>query len=478
MPADDGARGGDHLETAADSLRALLDDASVPAAVREALRADYEQVAAMLEKLERGDLHIAVFGRVSVGKSALLNALLGRDEFEVGVLHGTTRHGAIRAWRRTPQSAEAPGSHLPEGITEVRIAPGETSPSIDPAAAAPAAQSTQASTEPAVHLIDTPGINELDGEAREALAHEIASRADLVLFVVDGDMTASEREALALIAREQRPIVLVLNKADRYTEAERALLLDQLRVHARGIVARENVVAVSAAPPPRTVVRVDADGREREAREPQPRDLAALDERIVAIVAAEGRTLAALNAVLFAGRLSDSVAARIAEARAMLAEQLIRSYCLAKGLAVAINPIPVADLLAAAALDVGLVTHLSRVYGLPLTRVEAGRLLATITGSLAALMGAIWGAHLVSSALKGVTAGLSTLLTAAAQGALAWYATLIVGRAAQEYLRHGKSWSELGPKRAVEAILASLDRDSVLREAREEILARLRRAPS
>ena len=448
VPADDGARGPDHLETAADSLRALLDDPAVPPEVREALRADYEQVAAMLEKLERGDLHIAVFGRVSVGKSALLNALLGRDEFEVGVLHGTTQHGAIREWRSGPDARpEPPG-------TEVVAAPAT------------------------VHLVDTPGINELDGEAREALAHEIASRADLVLFVVDGDMTAVEREALALVAREQRPIVLVLNKADRYTRAERELLLDQLRRHARGIVAPENVVAVQAAPAPRKVVRIDADGVERESRETQPRDLTALDERIVAIVAAEGRTLAALNAALFAGRLSDAVAARIAEARALLADKLIRSYCLAKGIAVAINPVPIADLLAAAALDMGLVTHLSRVYGLPLTRAEAGRLLATITGSLAALMGAIWGAHLLSSALKGVTAGLSTVVTAAGQGALAWYATLIVGRAAQEYLQHGKSWSEQGPKRAVETILASLDRDSVFREAREEILARLRRAPS
>lgn len=461
VPADHGARGPDHLETAADSLRALLDDPGVPAEVREALRADYEQVAAMLEKLERGDLHLAVFGRVSVGKSALLNALLGREEFEVGVLHGTTQHGAIREWR------SAKGSES--------FAAGTTAKDSEPFAADP---ESAAATTATLHLVDTPGINELDGEAREALAHEIASRADLVLFVVDGDMTAVERDALALVAREQRPIVLVLNKADRYTREERELLLDQLRRHARGIVAPENVVAVQAAPAPRTVVRVGADGVERESRETQPRDLAALDERIVAIVAAEGRTLAALNAALFAGRLSDAVAARIAEARAMLAEKLIRSYCLAKGVAVAINPVPVADLLAAAALDMGLVTHLSRVYGLPLTRAEAGRLLVTITGSLAALMGAVWGAHLLSSALKGVTAGLSTVVTAAGQGALAWYATLIVGRAAQEYLRHGKSWSEQGPKRAVERILASLDRDSVFREAREEILARLRRAPS
>jgi uncharacterized protein (DUF697 family) len=142
--------------------------------------------------------------------------------------------------------------------------------------------------------------------------------------------------------------------------------------------------------------------------------------------------------------------------------------------AVALNPVPVADLLAAAALDVALVVHLSKVYGLPMTRAEATGLLGTVVAQLAALMGAIWGVHLVASALKGLSAGLSTALTAAAQGALAWYATLLVARAAERYLAQGKSWGPLGPKRVVQDIVASLDRDSVLREARAEILRRLK----
>jgi hypothetical protein len=192
------------------------------------------------------------------------------------------------------------------------------------------------------------------------------------------------------------------------------------------------------------------------------------------VLESEGRALAALNAALFAGRLSDAVAERLTAIRADVGERVIRSYCLAKGVAVALNPVPVADLLAAAALDVGLVVHLSRVYALPLTRAEAGALLATITGTLAVLMSAVWGAHLLSSALKGASAGVSTVLTAGAQGALAWYATLLVGRAALEYLKNGKSWGPQGPKRVVEHIVQSLDRDSILRDAREEILRRLR----
>lgn len=432
QPARD-ASGNTHLDTAADSLRALLDDPAIPRSVRDALAADYAQVEAMLDKIEHGHIHLAVFGRVSVGKSALLNALLGQRAFDVGVLHGTTTRAHHHAW----QEAAAGG----------------------------------------VHVIDTPGINELSGEEREKLAFDVAGRSDLVLFVVDGDMTGVEVEALHVLAATQRPIVLALNKADRFTTQQRAELRARLVEHARGSVRPENVVETMALPAAERVLQVQPDGSERELQRERAVDVSALQARILAILEAEGKTLAALNAALFAGRLSDEVGTRLTALRRDLAARITRSYCLAKGVAVALNPIPVADLLAAAALDVALVTHLSRIYGLPLSRSEAGRLIATIAAQLAALMGAIWGVHLVASALKGASGGLSTVVTAGAQGALAWYATLLIARAAERYLAQGKSWGELGPKRVVQDIVADLDRDSVLREARAEILAKLRNPP-
>ena len=48
-----------------------------------------------------------------------------------------------------------------------------------------------------------------------------------------------------------------------------------------------------------------------------------------------------------------------------------------------------------------------------------------------------------------------------------------VGQVAAEYLGKGKSWGEGGPKLVVKRILDSLDRDTVLRDARREIRARL-----
>ncbi|MET0935821.1 MAG: GTP-binding protein [Luteibacter sp.] len=412
------------------SLRGLLDDPSIPAGVRDALAADFRRVETMLDRLEREELHVAVFGRVSAGKSALGNALLGRDAFAVGVLHGTT--------------TEADAARLDEASSAGLV------------------------------LIDTPGINELGGEAREKLAFDVAEVSDLIVFVADGDLTREERDALRTLAATRRPLLLALNKADRYSDEEREGLLERLRQHAAGLVRRDDVLAVAARPAPREVIDIDADGREHRSTDARPADVGALRTRLIEIAEREGKALSAIHAGLFAGRLTDQVTERVAATRRDVASGLIRQYCIAKAVAVALNPVPVADLLLAGGLDAAMVVQLSRVYGLPLTRSESGRLVAVITTQLAALMGAVWGVQLVASALKGLSGGLSVVVTAAAQGALGWYATVLIGRAAEHYLVAGKSWGEHGAKRAVADIVAGLDRDSILREAREEILKRLR----
>jgi len=233
------------------------------------------------------------------------------------------------------------------------------------------------------------------------------------------------------------------------------------------------VLAVAAQPRAQQVVEVDEDGIETlSAREREP-DVNHLRLRLWEIFENEGKTLAALNASLFAADLSDQVGRRILNARREIGDKLVRTYCVGKSVAVAFNPVPVADLFAAAFIDVGMVMHLSKVYDLPVSRREAGSLVSVIVAEAAALMGTVWALHFVSSALKVGTAGLSTIVTAGAQGAIAYYSTYVVGQIAAEYLSKGKSWGDGGPKQVVHEILNSLDRDTVLREAKKEIQTRL-----
>jgi len=407
----------------------LLEDPRVPAEVREALAQDYQEVEQMLRKLEQGHLHMAAFGRVSVGKSALLNALLGERRFYTSPLHGETRQANYGQWRE-----------FREGN---------------------------------VFLIDTPGINEAAGESRERLAREVAARADLVLFIVDGDLTDTETQALRAIADQHRPILLILNKVDHYTAAERETLLASLRRHSAGLVDPANLVTAAADPAPQLLIRVDAEGNEEVSERRLSPDVSRVRERLWEILQAEGKTLAALNASLFAGRLSDQVGERVLAARQALGQRVIRSYCIGKGVAVAFNPVPVADLLAAAMVDVSMLVHLSKLYGLPLSRREAGGLIKTIGAQMLLLMGTVWGVNLVSSALKLGTGGLSAVVTGGTQGAVAYYSTYVVGQVGERYLAQGKSWGEGGPKFVVREILDHLDRDSIMEQAKREIREKL-----
>lgn len=418
----------DLLETA-DTLRDLLEDRRIPDTVRAEMAAEFEQIDAMLGKLDRGELHIGVLGRVSVGKTSLLNALVGQPLFSVSPLHGETR---------TPQVARWEGQRVG-----------------------------------GLHLIDTPGLNELDGEERETMALEVASRVDLLIFVVEGDLTQTEHEAVKALADTGTPIILALNKADRYSDRELGQLEARLTERLPAIARQNNIVTIAADPRPEKVIRI-TDGAEREEMRPRPPAIEPLIDRVIAILEKEGLTLAAVNAGVFAGRLSDEVARRLVAIRRELAEKTTRFYCLTKGLAVAVNPIPIADLAAAATVDVIMVRHLSQIYGLPMTASESGQLVKTIALQMALLMGTAWGVHLLSSTLKGLSAGFSVALIAGLQGGMAWYTTYLVGRAAEEYLMYGKSWGDSGPKRVVRDILKRLDRDSILAEARNEILARIK----
>ena len=425
------ARPEQHLLEANQNIRELIEDTHVPASVRAELSEEFEEISAISNKLRDSEIHIAAFGRVGVGKSSLLNALLQNDTFSTSPLHGETREEDRAAWR----------SHRDGNVV----------------------------------LIDTPGIDELDGEERSRLARRISRRADIVLMVCEGDLVQSEFQSLEQLAATSHAIVLVLNKADRFTVDEIGLLVQRIRERCSGILPAECIIPASADPRPEKIIQVDKRGRESEDLRTRPPEITELKTHLWSLIESRGEALAALNAALFASELDEKIATRIVAARKTVAEKIIRKYCVVKGLLVAFNPVPVADLLAAAGTDIALVIHLGEVYGFRLSRREASKLLLTISAQLIALMGAYWGVNLVASALKTASAGLSTALTATSQGALAWYATYLTGKMAQDWFSKGKSWGNAGPRETAKSILSTLDRESLLRTARDDIYARIKR---
>ncbi|MEQ8846992.1 DUF697 domain-containing protein [Botrimarina sp.] len=409
-------------------------------AERAALVAELRELRDLAEKLRHERVEIAVFGEISTGKSALINALAGGESAGVSVRGGWTKEVWRVGW-------SAPATKAP-GLGESELV-----------------------------LVDTPGLNEVEGAARADMARDAAERADLVLLVTDGDLNETEFSALRLVAALHKPVLVVVNKKDLYTPAQLEELresLHQPRV-TKLVGGPENIVFASADPREVEYLIESADGSTRSEWRKPPADVEAVRVRVLELLVDEGKALVALNAAMYTADRSDRVAALRVRMRSARADQVVWSFASAKALAVALNPWAVADVAGGVAVDVGMVASLGAVYGFGVSTDNARELVAAILKAAGWLMLGEAAVSLGSSLLKGVTFSGSTLFTALPQGAAAGYGSYLVGQAARAYFEQGASWGEGGPKRIVARILENTDKASVVARLKGEIRQKLAR---
>src|SRR3954452_17016594 len=177
---------------ARESLEETLGGLKLTPEEARALAPEIEQLRELTRKLDETSVEIAAFGMVSRENSSVLNALMGQEVFRAGSTHGTTVERASQRWEISRP--------IGPGWEEARLI-----------------------------LVDTPGIDEVGGEAREALARDVARHADLILFVVSSDMQRREYDALAQLREAQKPIILVFNLIDRYPDADRDQVYETIR---------------------------------------------------------------------------------------------------------------------------------------------------------------------------------------------------------------------------------------------------------
>lgn len=448
-----------NYKQAKDSLRDLVASLDLTPEERAGLEDEIGGLSAMLDKLERDCVQIAVFGMVGRGKSSVLNALLGVPVFETGPLHGVTRTAQTRQWQLD--------SAL-EGASPT--AGGEQNSPI----------SYRLSQ---LELIDTPGIDEVDGQTREALAREVASRADLILFVIAGDITKVEYEALSQLREVGKPMLLVLNKIDQYPDADRMAIYQKIRdERVRELLSPDEIVMAAAMPVVATAVRRPDGSRgvQLSRGKPQVEDLKL---KIIEILDREGKSLVAINTLLYAGEVNEQLVGRKMAIRDAGASRIIWNAALTKAFAIALNPVTVLDILSSAAIDVAMILTLSKLYGIEMSQQGAVGLLQKIALTMGGISASELLASLGLSSLKGLL-GLATPATGGAalapylsvaitQAGVAGVSSYGIGQVTKAYLANGASWGADGPKAVVSRILATLDETSILSRIKEELRERL-----
>ncbi len=424
----------DHYRDTIAALKKLAQAENLRPGEREAVATQLDEILEMIAKLEAGRVEIAAYGEINAGKSALLNALLGRKEFEVAATGGKTRDRAKADWTPTAKEFSANGTKLV--------------------------------------LVDTPGLNEVDGATRRLVARETARYADLVLFVTDGDLNQDEFTAIKELHDLNKPIILVINKIDRLTPHELAEVEATIRARVTGIIAPSNIVLAAGQPLPETRIIVAPDGSERrEERERKP-EIEALQLKILDILDREGKSVVALNASLFASEIAERIAAEKVKYRAKEANTLIQKFMIGKATAVALNPMPVFDIFGVVAADATMIVMLGKIYDEAITTERANLLVKDIVGAWGITGFATLAMQLAGSLFKSVPLA-GHVITAIPQALAAAWATYIVGNAASVYFRQG-GWGPKGVKKIIKEIIKNTDRDSVLSPIKEKLAERLK----
>jgi GTP-binding protein Era len=443
---------------AQDVLRELVKKLDLTPKEKEGLEAEIQSLELMLDKLDRQVIHIAVFGMVGRGKSSLLNALLGQDIFETGPTHGVTQTIQTAQWSA---KREAIGTSDHDLWTVTLPGLGNSR----------------------IELIDTPGIDEVDGETREALARQIARQADLILFVIAGDITKVEFAALSELRQASKPILLVLNKIDQYPEADRIAIYEKIRDdRVKKLLSPDEIVMAAASPLLAKAVR-RPDGKLVPNRSRGVPQVEQVKLKILEILHREGKALVALNTMLYTDDVNEQIVQRKLEIREQNANQVIWRGVMTKAIATAINPITVVDLLSGAAIDVALIVALSRLYGIPMTEQGAVGLLQKIALSLGGITASELFISFGLGSLKSLlglsapaTGGLSLapyLSVALTQAAIAGVSTYGIGQVIKVYLANGASWGPDGPKVVIDRILSTLDEASIMNRIKDELKAKL-----
>ena len=319
------------------SGRRELSDESLQNELLESARQGVDVSAALNELQEQrrrrgsGEVFIAVDGEVSSGKSSLVKALLPEAEIDTDARAGTTTDIRHYHW--------------------------------------------QAASGDRVVIADLPGFNLEDDTA----AVEETRRAHLVIFLCDSDLTASQSEQIRFLLERGKPLLLALNKSDRYSDDELVALLDAL-VQKTGLPA-EDVVAIRSGGR-EEVIRLLGEGMEqRDSRERQP-EIAALREAVQRHLDQDRGLMESLRDTAVLSLASEKLEAARDRYREQRADELVGKYARRAIIGALAAVAPGTDLIIQGVLATRLIRELSNLYDVPVKEIEIESFLQLAGGKI------------------------------------------------------------------------------------------------
>jgi GTP-binding protein EngB required for normal cell division len=317
----------DEQELSEQAVRSRLEAAD---AVGVDTHAAHEELRQLAARRDGAEVYVAFHGEVSAGKSSLIQALLPQAQVEVSVRAGSTREVSHYRWRS------------PAGDTLV--------------------------------LTDVPGLADADGVLSD-VAREESLRAHVVVYVCDGDLTRVQHQELLELLSIGKPLLLALNKADRYTDEELerigAAILDRLTKEQRRQV---ELIPVSAGGEEQ-LIRVSPDGTEIAQTRRRPPLVDALRDAIQQRIDRDRDTVEKLRDASVFLLASRKLSASEAQYRREQSEILIQKYTRRAVVGALAAVAPGTDLVIQGVLGTQLVREMCKLYDAPARDIELDRFL-------------------------------------------------------------------------------------------------------
>jgi GTP-binding protein EngB required for normal cell division len=305
----------------------LIESARSGVDVTSALAEIHEQ----RRRKKAAEIHLAVFGEVSTGKSSLVNALLPDAKIESDPRAGTTVE--IKHYRWSSESGDK------------------------------------------VLIADLPGFN---FENDDRLLEE-ARRSHLVIFLCDGDFTASQTREFKTLQKLGKPLLVAVNKIDRYSREEAESIL--IRLGEKTGLAKEDIVTITTGGR-EEVVKLLADGAETSESRQRPSDLSELRKAIQKHLDGNLELMEALRDTAVLSLASEKLETAFEEHRELQATELVSKYSRRAVVGAMAAVAPGSDLVIQGILATRLIQELCQLYEVSVKDVQIESFLKLAGGKL------------------------------------------------------------------------------------------------
>jgi GTP-binding protein EngB required for normal cell division len=363
---------------------------------REEIEKEFKEINELLERLKTGLIWICLFGKTSVGKSAIINSLINDDVAEVGAEHDKTT--VPKAYKKEPWN-----------------------------------------------IVDVPGT--LGNEIYEKSAMEEAQKAHGHIFVIDGEPYQDEIELFNLIHDNSPsiPKIVFVNKWDlienNNPKKEREIIREKITEKMGKFVNNPKDIVYGSA----MLFNKDCDEMIRQ-------ELNGLLDRLYESAGTLGAVMNVLDPAKRAVKLTDVMNNRIFDLRLKLARKFISLFGTVSILA---GVVPFASLVAHPPILVSMVFTICIIMGKPQSKKKAIEITQKVFGTCTKVIGfnfinAVGISILLDigsttlTPVGGIGIAVALIGSAGGVGYMNYKYTVTIGEVTVEFIRNNFTWGEEG----------------------------------